>query len=153
MLFLAKLAFFSEGKIEMFRITKTKRIYHPWKMYFRKERIIMIRRRYRMMKRDYIKFVKCNYSQETDHFFRGWKRKGVSYSVMSDCLQFATPWTRALWVPLSMEFLRPEYWNGQPFPSSGGLPNPGIKPGSPLLLADYLPSEPLGKPMERKGKG
>ena len=62
MLFLAKLAFFSEGNIEMFRLTKTRRIYHPWKMYFSKEIIIMIRRRYRMMKRDYIKFVKCNYS-------------------------------------------------------------------------------------------
>lgn len=60
MLFLAKLAF-SEGKIEMFRLAKTKRIYYPWKMYFSKE-IIMIRRRYSMMKRDYIEFVKCNYS-------------------------------------------------------------------------------------------
>ena len=132
MLFLAKLAFFSEGKIEMFRLTKTRRIYHPWKMYFSKEIIIMIRRRYRMMKRDYIKFVKCNYSQETDHFFRGWKRKSVSHSV-TDCLQFATPWTVAVQVPLSMEFLRPEYWNGQPFPSPGDFPNPGICGGKNIL--------------------
>ena len=33
-----------------------------------------------------------------------------------------------------------------PFPSPGDLPNPGIKPRSPVLQADSLPSEPLGKP-------
>jgi len=41
---------------------------------------------------------------------------------------------------------RQEYWSGLPFPSSGDLPNPGIKPGSPTLQADALPSEPPGKP-------
>ena len=30
-------------------------------------------------------------------------------------------------------FSRQEYWSGLPFPSSGELPNPGIKPGSPTL--------------------
>ena len=35
-----------------------------------------------------------------------------------------------------------------PFPSSGGLPDPGIKSGSPTLQADYLPSEPPEKPMK-----
>ena len=35
-----------------------------------------------------------------------------------------------------MEFSRPEYWSGQPFPSPGDLPNPGIEPGSPALKAD-----------------
>ena len=29
---------------------------------------------------------------------------------------------------------------------SSRLPNPGIKPGSPTLQADALPSEPPGKP-------
>ena len=33
------------------------------------------------------------------------------------------------------------------FPSPGGLPNSGIKLGSPTLQADSLPSEPPGKPM------
>ena len=28
-----------------------------------------------------------------------------------------------------MEFSRQEYWNGLPFPSPGGLPNPGVEPG------------------------
>ena len=41
-----------------------------------------------------------------------------------------------------MEFSRQEYWNGMPFPTPGHLPNPAIKPGSPVLQADALPSEP-----------
>ena len=32
------------------------------------------------------------------------------------------------------------------FPSPGDLPNPGIKPRSPTLQADSLPTEPQGKP-------
>ena len=38
-----------------------------------------------------------------------------------------------------------EYWNGYPFLSLGGLPDPGIEPGYPALQADSLPSEPPGK--------
>ena len=45
-----------------------------------------------------------------------------------------------------MEFSRPEYWSGQPFPSPGDLPNSGIKPRSPTLQVDSLPTEPPGKP-------
>ena len=37
------------------------------------------------------------------------------------------------------------YWSGLPFPSPGDLPDPGIKPGSPALQAEALPSELLGK--------
>ena len=44
-----------------------------------------------------------------------------------------------------MEFSRQEYWSGLPFPSPGNLPNTGIKPVSPALQADSLPSEPSGK--------
>ena len=43
-----------------------------------------------------------------------------------------------------MEFSRQECWSGLPSPSPGDLPNPGIKPGSPALQADTLPSEPPG---------
>ena len=46
---------------------------------------------------------------------------------------FATPWTVAYQVPLSMGFSRQEYWSGWPFPCPGDLPNPGIEPGSPTL--------------------
>ena len=45
-----------------------------------------------------------------------------------------------------MEFSRPEYWIGQPIPSPGDLPNPGIEPRSPTLQVDCLPAEPPGKP-------
>ena len=45
-----------------------------------------------------------------------------------------------------MEFSRPEYWSGEPFPSPGDLPDPGIKPGSPALQAESSPTEPQGKP-------
>ena len=57
-----------------------------------------------------------------------------------------TPWTVTLQAPLSMGFSRQEYWSGLPCPSAGDLPQPGIKPGSPPLQADSLPSEPPGKP-------
>ena len=33
------------------------------------------------------------------------------------------------------------------FPSPGDLPDPGIKPRSPALQAESLPSEPPGKPI------
>ena len=45
-----------------------------------------------------------------------------------------------------MEFSRPEYWSGEPFPSPGNLPNSGIEPRSPALQVDSLPAEPQGKP-------
>ena len=48
-----------------------------------------------------------------------------------------------------MEFSRPGYWTGWPFPSPGDLPDPGIEPGSPALQADSLPSDPTYKPQER----
>ena len=44
-----------------------------------------------------------------------------------------------------MDFSRQEYWNGLPFPFPRDLPDPGIEPGSPVLQADALPSEPPGK--------
>ena len=50
-------------------------------------------------------------------------------------------------------FSRQECWSGLPFPSPGHLPEPGIKPGSPALQADSLPSEPPEKPvLWKKGK-
>ena len=40
-----------------------------------------------------------------------------------------------------MGFPRQEYWSGLPFPPPGDLPDPGIKPESPALQADDLPTE------------
>ena len=61
--------------------------------------------------------------------------------LLSRVRLFATPW-----MIQSMEFSRPEYWSGEPFPSPGNLPNPGIEPRSPALQVDSLPAEPQGKP-------
>ena len=63
------------------------------------------------------------------------------WKLLSRVRLFATPWTTE-----SMEFSRPEYWSGYPFPSPGDLSNPGIEPRSPTLQADSLPAEPQGKP-------
>ena len=63
-------------------------------------------------------------------------------AVTSD--SFATLLTMAHQAPLSMGFPRQEYWSGLPFPSSGDLPNPGIKPGYPELQADSLLTELQG---------
>ena len=54
------------------------------------------------------------------------------HSVMSDS---ATPWTVTLQAAQSMGFSRQEYWSGLPFLSPGDLPDPGMKPRSPVLQA------------------
>ena len=55
------------------------------------------------------------------------------------CIQlFETPWTVADQAPLSMEFSRQEYWSGLPFPSSGDLPDPWIKPRSSALAGGFF---------------
>ena len=63
--------------------------------------------------------------------------------VAKSCLTLAIPRTVACQAPLSMGFSRQEYWSGLPFPSPWYLPYPGIKPGSPALQANSLPSDPL----------
>ena len=70
----------------------------------------------------------------------------LSHKVVPDSLSC----TIAHQAPLAMEFSRQEYWNGLPFLSPGDLPNPGIKPESPVssALADKffiieLPGKPL----------
>ena len=67
-----------------------------------------------------------------------------SHSVMSNSLQpHGLQPARLLY---TWGFSRPEYRSGLPCPLSGDLPNPGIKPRSPSLQADFLLSEPPGKP-------
>ena len=68
------------------------------------------------------------------------------FSRCSHVWLFVTLWTEARQASLSMGFSRQEHWNGLLFPSPGDLPNPGIKPTSPALQADSLPTEPPGKP-------
>ena len=70
---------------------------------------------------------------------------GAKVLVAESCLTLCDPMDCSLQAPLSMEFSRQEHWSGLPFPFPGNLPDPGIKPGSPALQADFLPSEPPGK--------
>ena len=65
--------------------------------------------------------------------------------LVSQSCPTATPWTVALRAALCMGFSRQEYCSGQPFPSQGDLPNPGIEPRSLTLQADSLMSELPGK--------
>ena len=64
----------------------------------------------------------------------------VNLLVGQSCPTLCDLWTAAHQTPLSMGFPRQEYWSGLPFPLRG-LSEPGIKPGSPALQADSLPSE------------
>ena len=68
----------------------------------------------------------------------------LSWSVMSEL--FVTPWIIAHLAPLFMGSSGQEYGNRLPFPPPGNLPNPGIKPGSPALQMDSLPTELKGSP-------
>ena len=66
--------------------------------------------------------------------------------VGQSCLTLCEPMNCiACKAPLSMKFFRQEYWSGLPFLSPGDLLNPGIKPQSPALQTDALPSELLAK--------
>ena len=69
-----------------------------------------------------------------------WLCVSVCAKSLNPVQLFATPWTVACQAPLSVEFSRQEYWSGLPCPPPGNLPVPGIKPGSPALQADSLPS-------------
>ena len=73
--------------------------------------------------------------------------QSVKHVIHSSCVWLCvTPWTVAHPAPLFMGFSRQEYWSGLPFPSPEDLPSPGIKPRSPALQADSLPSDHQGSP-------
>ena len=44
--------------------------------------------------------------------------------------------------PLSMGFSRQEHWSELPFPSTGDLPDPGLKPVPPALAGGFFTAEP-----------
>ena len=70
----------------------------------------------------------------------------VKVTVIQLCSRLCDPWTIQ-----SMEFSRPEYWREWPLPSSGYLPNPGIKPRPLTVQVDSLPAEPQEKPKNTEG--
>ena len=64
---------------------------------------------------------------------------------------FVNPWTVAHQAPLSMGFLKQEYWSELPFPSSGDLPDPAIEPMSLMsaeLAGGFFTTEPPRKPWD-----
>ena len=75
-----------------------------------------------------------------------------TFTIFLQCAQsfscgwlFAIQWTVAHKAPLPMGFSRQEYWNGFPFPTPGGLLDPGIKPIS-ALAGRFFTTPPPGKP-------
>ena len=61
--------------------------------------------------------------------------KSCMLSHFSHVQLFVTLWTIACQAPLPMGFSRQEYWSALPCPSPGDLPDPGIKPMSPVSPA------------------
>ena len=82
--------------------------------------------------------------------FKGrlWSSPHVCAQLLRCVRLCATPWTLARQAPLSIGFLRQEYWSGLPCPPPGDLPNPGIKPKSPALQAGSLPLSHQGSPLK-----
>ena len=67
-------------------------------------------------------------------------------SHFSNVRLFATPWTIAHQVSLSMGFSRQEYWSELPCPTTRYLSDAGIKSTSPSLQVDSLPLNHWGNP-------
>ena len=65
----------------------------------------------------------------------------VNVKVIQLCLTLCDPMDYTVHGILQARIL-----DGQPFPSPGDLPNPGIKPRSCALQVDSLAAEPQGKP-------
>ena len=70
----------------------------------------------------------------------------VAVYLLSHVRFFATPWTVAHQISLSMGFPRQEYCSGLPFPFPADFSEPGIKPAYPAWQADSLPLSHLGSP-------
>ena len=83
--------------------------------------------------------------------FTGSRRWTRTYLLESDsevtqsCPSLCDPMDCTCQTPPSVGFSRQDYRHGLPFSYPGGLSNSGIKPRSPALQADSLPSEPQGK--------
>ena len=83
-------------------------------------------------------------------FFKVWKLRGgggsgVCVCSLSHIQLFVTPWTVALYAPLSTALPRHEYWSRLPFPAPGDLPDSGIKPTSlvsPALAGRFFTTVP-----------
>ena len=62
------------------------------------------------------------------------------------CTTFCSPMDCSRQAPLLMQFSRQEYSSRLPFLPPGDLPDPGIKPMSPVLASRLCTTESPGKP-------
>ena len=85
----------------------------------------------------------------------GYQRTVTGSKVMCECVcvcvcscgqLFVVPWTVAHQVPLSIAFLRQEYWSGVPLPIPGTFLNQGLNLHFQHWQTDSLPLAPPGKP-------
>ena len=77
---------------------------------------------------------KCNWFQ--NRYFK--HMRACVHQSLSHGRFFVTPQIVDCQAPLSMGFVRQEYWSGLPFPSLRDLPNPGIEPVSPALAGGFF---------------
>ena len=70
--------------------------------------------------------------------------------LVASHVQLCNPTDWSLPASSVLGFFRQEYWSGLPFLSPEDLPDRGIKPRSPALQADSLPSELQGSPHSQK---
>ena len=62
----------------------------------------------------------------------------VVVQLLSRDRLFVPPWTVARQAPVPMGFSRQEYKSALPFPPPGALPDPGIKPASPVVAGRFF---------------
>ena len=71
----------------------------------------------------------------------------VKVLVAQSCPTLCNPMDCNPPAPLSMEFSRQEYWSRLPFPTPGGLPDPGIEVPHPALAGGFFTMNHLGNPL------
>ena len=73
----------------------------------------------------------------------GWRRHVHPWLIHVNVWQKSPQYCKVISLQLKLINFKKEYWSGLPFPFSGNLPNPGIKPRSPALQVDSLSIELL----------
>ena len=71
--------------------------------------------------------------------------------LLSRVRLFTSPWTVAHQAPLSVGFSWQEYWSGQPFPSPGDLPGPGLTHCRQILYCMSHQRRSVFIPIPKKG--
>ena len=83
----------------------------------------------------------CHSSIRKRYILKSYAYVKLKVKVAQSCPTLCNPMDYTVHGILQARILK-----GQPFPSPGDLPNPGIEPRFPTLQAGSLPAEPQGKP-------